>query len=151
MCRFTICLRLILLFCISSASLACASPKIVKTLLHLIDDEGRHMLSPSLLDRDAYQAHLRAHPEKVFGICFDIQLKLKSKETHKLKLAIRHSSGEDLQTFIREMDVVRKGKSQWNRIRIDGEDHSKIGEMIAWRISLLQDQVEIASQESFLW
>ena len=39
-----------------------ASAKIIKVLPHLLDRDGRHTLSPSLYERDAYQAILRAHP-----------------------------------------------------------------------------------------
>ena len=37
--------------------------KIAKVLPQLLDDQGRHTVSPSLYGRDAYQALLREHPE----------------------------------------------------------------------------------------
>src|SRR5439155_1231097 len=41
-----------------------AEAKIYKVLPTFIDKEGRHSLSPSLYERDAYQAQLRKHPEQ---------------------------------------------------------------------------------------
>ena len=44
-------------------------------LPHYLDKEGRHTLSPSLYERDAYQAILRQNPEKRGGMRFDVQWK----------------------------------------------------------------------------
>lgn len=128
-----------------------ASPKIVKAFQHLIDAAGRHTLSPSLLDRDAYQAHLRSHPEKVKALCFDIQVKLKNKEPHTLKLELRHGRGGNVESLIREISITKKGHSQWNRITIDEDDFASLGEIIAWKITLFKDDITLSSQESFLW
>ena len=38
--------------------------RVFKVLPHFLDTNGVHTLSPSLYERDAYQAHLRQHPEK---------------------------------------------------------------------------------------
>ncbi|RME89825.1 MAG: hypothetical protein D6766_14185, partial [Verrucomicrobia bacterium] len=49
----------------------CAGPsggRIAKVLPHWLDREGRHALAPSLFERDAYQHHLRTHPEERGGL-----------------------------------------------------------------------------------
>ena len=58
------------LCCLAMAASAAAelSGKVVKVLPHYLDLEGRHTLSPSLYERDAYQAVLRQHPERRSGI-----------------------------------------------------------------------------------
>ena len=50
-----------------------ANPKISKVLPHWLDKQGRHTLSPSLFERDAYQAQLRANPDQRSGIRFDVK------------------------------------------------------------------------------
>ena len=128
---------------------------ILKTLRHLLDSQGRHSLSPSLLDRDAYQAHLRRYPEKVFGIGFDIQWKHRDRDpiTGVLKLEIRHGDGYTIGEFTKSLDLglIKKRRSQWHRIAITGKDFAHMGEIFAWRVSLWEGETELAHQESFLW
>ena len=54
-------LLLLALFTVAAGS--GGSGRILKVLPHLLDGKGHHTLSPSLLERDAYQAELRLHPE----------------------------------------------------------------------------------------
>ena len=54
-----------------------ATGRVIKVLPHFLDLQGRAALSPSLYDRDAYQAVLRDHPEKRSGLRFDMQWKTK--------------------------------------------------------------------------
>src|SRR5258705_13546151 len=54
-----------------------ATGRIIKVLPHFLDLKGRHSLSPSLYDRDAYQARLRDHREERSGMRFDIEWKSK--------------------------------------------------------------------------
>src|SRR5438093_7818208 len=56
---------------------AAESGQVMKVLPHFLDTNGLHTLSPSLYERDAYQAYLRQHPEKRSGIRFDVQWKTK--------------------------------------------------------------------------
>src|SRR6186713_1316249 len=56
-----------------STSAAADSVKIKKVLWFYIDKEGRQSLSPSLFDRDAYQAVLRSDSTKRSGLRFDVQ------------------------------------------------------------------------------
>src|SRR5687767_7610829 len=50
-----------------------AAASLKKVLPHYVDNQGRHMLAPSLYERDAYQAHLRRNPELRAGLQFDVQ------------------------------------------------------------------------------
>ena len=80
------------------ASASAASGRIIKVLPHLLDLQGRHALSPSLYDRDAYQAYLREHPEKQSGIRFDVEWSAKAgpEEALKLLVEVRGISRGDL-------------------------------------------------------
>ena len=62
--------------------------KVLKVLPHFLDTNGLHTLSPSLYERDAYQAYLRQHPEKRSGIRFDVQWKTKPPIAGTLRLII---------------------------------------------------------------
>src|SRR5688500_19608427 len=55
-----------------------APAKIKKVLWFHLDKEGRQSLSPSLFDRDAYQAELRAAPAKRSGLRIDVQWEAQS-------------------------------------------------------------------------
>src|SRR5438046_8016404 len=65
-----------------------ATARIVKVLPHLLDEKGRHTLSPSLYGRDAYQFYLREHPEKCSGVRFDVEWKANEKYSGPVKLRI---------------------------------------------------------------
>src|SRR4051812_22255687 len=90
---------LALLFCIFSLCAAEAtSGRIIKVLPHFLDLQGRHTLSPSLFDRDAYQAVLRQHPEQRSAIRFDIEWKTKdsSASAVKMRVEVRGVARENL-------------------------------------------------------
>ena len=149
-------LILIALFCWSPlGSQAADGMRIVKTLKHLLDAEGRHTLSPSLLDRDAYQAQLRDQPESISGLRFDVQLKLSSKiaTALRLKVEIRHGSGTNIGNYSTESTLKQTGRRRlrWGQIVVSGDEYRKLGEVIAWRVSLWDGETEVSKQESFLW
>src|SRR6266576_74175 len=70
---------LFLFFCAASLGLsmraADSNLRISKVLPHLVDKKGRHSVSPSLFERDAYQGWLRHHPEEVSTLRYDFQWK----------------------------------------------------------------------------
>lgn len=137
----------------SESMQAASTSRIVKVLRHYLDREGRHALSPSLLDRDAYQAQLRDHPEQVSGLRFEIQLRLKSKEAahYRLRIEIRHGKGNQVETFRKEVEIQRKRRSQWVNVPVIDEDFAQLNEVIAWRVLLLDGESELGTVESFLW
>lgn len=128
---------------------------IKKTLRHLLDTQGRHTQSPSLLDRDAYQAHLREHPEEVTGLRYELQIKYSSRPLAPLtiRVEIRHGKAADIQTTTHETKFEPAGRrrSQWARLTIEGEDFQALGDIIAWQVTLWDGESKVASDESFLW
>ena len=73
---------------LQSSPATAATGRIIKVLPHLLDLQGHHALSPSLYDRDAYQARLRQHPDLVSGIRFDVQWKAKGPMSAPLSVIV---------------------------------------------------------------
>jgi hypothetical protein len=118
----------------------------------MLDLKGRHTLSPSLYERDAYQAFLRKNPDQCSGVRFDVQWKLNFSPTEPLKLRVelRGSKGPNL--------IVLEGAirpnhwyNRWNSLRLEGESYEKSGQIIAWQASLWAGGRLLAQQKSFLW
>src|SRR2546425_9231499 len=86
--RWHKCFLLLLALWCSVASAVAAPAKVIKVLPHYLDREGRHALSPSLYDRDAYQAVLRRNPEQRSAIRFDIQWRARAASSDNLKLRL---------------------------------------------------------------
>src|SRR5882672_1184959 len=88
---FHLVVPLFLLVATLSATGATASGKVVKVLPQFLDLEGRASLSPSLYDRDAYQAQLRKKPEQRSGMCFNILWRGRSatNDTATLRVELR--------------------------------------------------------------
>lgn len=130
------------------------SGSISKFLPHYLDHQGRHTLSPSLYERDAYQARLRSNPDLVSGIRFDFKWRASRVDRDKLRVRIEIRGSKTLpgQPFVVEGPIKRKGLfGRWSEMTVDSEQFDKVGKMIAWRVSLLEGDVEIAEQRSFLW
>ncbi len=128
---------------------------ILKVLPHLLDANGKHALSPSLLERDAYQAHLRSHPEEVSNLRFDVNWKLKDKfgDELELRVEVRLGSGNSIRTLkaktpLRPKKLRRRG---WTSVALKKEDYDPNANLIAWRITIWNGDQELASQKSFLW
>ena len=133
---------------------AASNPKIIKVLPHYLDQQGRHTLSPSLYERDAYQAQLRKHPEKISALRFDIQWYPGSiKSTNwKLRAEIlgRKSAPNEMKTIEK---AVAPGAwfENWSALPLSPEDYRALGEVNAWRITLWEGDTLRAEQKSFLW
>ncbi|HIG30955.1 MAG TPA: hypothetical protein EYQ50_25405 [Verrucomicrobiales bacterium] len=129
--------------------------RVMKVLPHLLDQQGKHLLSPSLYERDAYQAFLRSNPEEVSTTRFDIKWKSKRKKKTPLKLRIQLLGSEAYTSkpFVREISTSVKHRilANWSSIALSSREHEEIGKIIAWRVSLWADEKEIAHQQSFLW
>src|SRR5690242_15807247 len=89
---------LILALCLMSASAWAASGRVIKVLPQFLDLKGRHAVSPSLYDRDAYQAYLRVHTNDVSGVRFAVQWRTDGVfwESLKLRVEIRGVTHGDL-------------------------------------------------------
>ena len=79
----------LLLLGVFSTADAARPGRISKVLPHWLDLQGRHTLSPSLLERDAYQAKLRADRSLCSGIRFDVKWAKNTSSSVKLQLELR--------------------------------------------------------------
>jgi hypothetical protein len=148
-------LLLVLLGLTWTLSASAATGQVLKVLPHYLDLKGRHTLSPSLYDRDAYQAQLRKHPEQRSGIRFDVQWKAPTDPAKKLKLRVELRGmvkGDIPGRKVLEREVVATSRwSRWAELPLTGEDYKKFGEVTAWRVTLLDGDQVLSEQHSFLW
>jgi hypothetical protein len=143
-----------LLLWLCSAFYVHAGPaKILKVLPHYLDDEGRHSLSPSLFERDAYQAFLRGNPDKQSALRFDVNWKARrsGKQPLVLRLELRGSGGDPITPLVLERTVKPGWFSRWTSLRLKPEDYQAFGQLVAWRASLWAGKDLRAEQKSFLW
>ena len=133
-----------------------ATGRVLKVLPHFLDLQGRHTLSPSLYERDAYQVHLRDHPAEQSGIRYDVQWKVKGRPATALKLRLELrgvAKGGDLpEEFLLEQRVEPGGFfSRWSGLAVSGEDYKNFGQVTSWRVSLWEGDQLLGEQKSFLW
>lgn len=140
---------------LATAWSATAAPaKVIKVLPHFLDQKGRHALSPSLYDRDAYQAHLRQHPEERSGIRFDVNWKARSASFSVLKLRVELrgiAEGDLPRQKILETEVKPGTLGRWTALTLEGEEYKQFGEVTAWRVTLWDGDRLVGEQKSFLW
>ncbi len=131
-----------------------ATGRVIKVLPLLLDLQGHDALSPSLFDRDAYQAHLRLHTNEVSAIRFDVLWKASNAKGASLKLrAELVGVGPDSlprQTVL-ETNVTPRFLRRWTSLTFGGEDYKKFGSLVAWRVTLWNGDQKIGEQKSFLW
>lgn len=127
--------------------------EVIKVLPHLLDAQGRHTISPSLFDRDAYQAELRKSPEKVSGIRYDILWKAKRTGDQPLTLRVELvGTFEGKEPRRRTLETVLESPGKhWTRIAFTGEDYRNFGTIHAWRATLWAGETLLGEQKSFLW
>ena len=130
--------------------------RVKKVLPQLLDLQGRHTISPSLYNRDAYQAQLRRNPEQCSGMRFCVLWKAWVPKGTVLKLRIEaRGSAPGKLPFQKAIDQdFTMGSSKlarWTNVTIDGDDFKKLGELTAWRVTLWEGDQQVAEQKSFLW
>jgi len=146
-----------LLLAAASATATPPEPKgeVIKVLPHLLDLEGRHTLSPSLFDRDAYQAELRKSPAKVSGIRYDVLWKVKRVGDETLTLRVElvgtFEGQEPRQQTLEQVLEVRSSAKRWTGVAFVGEDYRNFGTIHAWRVTLWSGETLLGEQKSFLW
>jgi len=142
------------LFLATTLPAVAATGRVAKVLPHFLDLKGRHTLSPSLYDRDAYQAQLRQHPEQRSGIRYDVLWRAPKSAAGKLTLRaeLRGIAQGDLprQTTV-EQQVQPGARSRWTSLTLTGEDYKKFGQVTAWRVTLWDGEQLLGEQRSFLW
>ena len=133
---------------------ASTQSRVVKVLPQFLDLKGRSALSPSLYDRDAYQARLRTHPAERSGIRFHVQWR--AYLAHDTNLTIRVEMRSDArdkkpQNKTLETQIESRKKSGWTSVDFTGEEYKKFGEVTAWCVTLWKGDQRIGQQKSFLW
>jgi len=128
--------------------------RIIKMLPLFLDQKGHDAISPSLYDRDAYQAHLRQHTNEVSAIRFDFLWRVKHPDALKYKLRIELRgigvSGRPTQTTL-EQEVQPKFWRHWTSLTLEGADYRNFGTLVAWRATLWGGDQLLSEQKSFLW
>jgi hypothetical protein len=128
--------------------------RVLKALPQLLDERGRHTLSPSLYERDAYQFHLRKDPQLRNGVRLVVQWKAKKVDWTKLTLRaeMRCLLEDSLHNVTMEEPAIKNGHfSNWSEFRIEGADYAAFGQLVAWRVTLWEGANQIGHLESFLW
>jgi hypothetical protein len=157
--------RLILLFTFAGLSFighdlradSVSSPptgRIIKVLPLLMDTNGAVAPSPSLLDRDAYQARLMEHTNMISGIRFDVcwTARHARRVTLKVRVEMRGVGAGGMPTeAVLEGTVTPKLFHHWISLTLAGSDYKKLGTLAAWRATLWNGQQKIGEQKSFLW
>jgi hypothetical protein len=135
-----------------SSNVEAGSARIKKVLPQLIDSKGRNSLSPSLYERDAYQAVLRKHPEQCAGLSFNIQWTGSRSKNLVLRMEIRGGQGDTSHSEKLEMPVKKTGLfSNWSSLVLSGEAFKSFGNLVAWRATLWDGEKQVSEQKSFLW
>jgi hypothetical protein len=125
--------------------------KIIKVLPHFLDLKGRASISPSLFDRDAYQAELRASTTNRSGLRFDVQWKASYYPALVLRIEAKGAHGREPKLITLDQPVKHGNFSQWTSVRLTGEAYTNFGELISWRALLVNGTNVVAEQKSFLW
>ena len=142
------------LLLVTALSSTAATGRVVKVLPHFLDLKGRHALSPSLYERDAYQAQLRGHPEQRSGLRFDILSRVRTRNAVNLRLKVEMrgiAQGNLPSERTLEKELKSSGGSRWTAVNLSSEDYKALGEITAWRVTLWEGDQLIGEQKSFLW
>jgi hypothetical protein len=131
-----------------------AAGRVVKVLPFFLDLKGHAALSPSLYDRDAYQAYLRRHADQRSAIRFDVLWKVSSTGSAELKLRVElrgiGQNGMPHQATL-EQTVSPHFFRHWDSLTLGGENYKDFGELVAWRVTLWSGGQWLGEQKSFLW
>ena len=140
------------LWCALSAAEA-APARILKVLPHLLDQKGRHTLSPSLFERDAYQSQLRRNAEAVSALRFDVQWKRGDSKGRTLRMRIEtRGSKAGSKPLMVEREVKFKGLfTAWADLKVSREQYLALGGISAWRATLWDGDQMLDEVKSFLW
>jgi len=132
------------------------SGRVLKVLPLFLDLKGRTSVSPSLFERDAYQAQLRKQPALRSGLEFAVNWKASGPKDAPLTLRIELRGGQPGQLPTRatlEQAVTPKGGlfGTWTSIKLVGAEYRRVGEVNSWRATLWHGDTLIGEQKSFLW
>jgi hypothetical protein len=128
--------------------------RVIKVLPLFLDTNGVDAISPSLFDRDAYQAHLRNHPAEVSALRVDILWTAQpaTNEQVSLRAELRGVSTNALPTATTlETNLMLTTSRHWTSLKIGGTDYKNIGTLVAWRVTLWDGDTMLGEQKSYLW
>ncbi len=138
-----------------SGSARAAEGRVIKVLPVFLDTNGQFTVSPSLYDRDAYQALLRAHPKQRSGMQFAVQWKARRPVTTPLTLRVELRGVAEgslpKQTALEETVHKHGWFSTWTNVTLAGDAYRDFGEVTAWRVTLWDGSQMLGEQKSFLW
>ena len=147
-------LMLLLLVMLAPAADA-AGGRVYKVLPQYLDRKGRESLTPSLYDRDAYQAYLRIHPDQRKALRFAVQWNGEVAQTNQWKLQVEMrgvAEGKQPKQATVELPLpVHHGFSRWDSLVLSGDEYKSFGDVTAWRVTLWDGDQMIDEQKSFLW
>lgn len=127
------------------------SAKVMKVLPQFLDSKGRSSVSPSLFDRDAYQAELRAGKTNRSALRFNVQWKARGYDTLKLRIEAKGMMGKEPTSTTNEVQIKPGTFSQWTAVALAGDEYKSFGELMSWRALLFDGTNVVAEQKSFLW
>ena len=151
----TLCL-LLLAFGLCSAAQAAdeTTGRVFKVLPFFLDQDGQIAKSPSLFDRDAYQALLREHTNLVSGVRYDVLWSAKNAHQADLKVRVelRGVDTSNLPKFKTLEATVKPGFFRtWTELPLTGDDYKQFSGITAWHATLWAGDKMLAEQKSFLW
>jgi hypothetical protein len=127
---------------------------VIKVLPLFLDLNGHDAVSPSLFDRDAYQAYLRQHTNEVSAIRVDIFWRAANAKDAKLELRAElrgiGEGGMPRQSVL-EAEVTPAAYRSWTSLELEGDDWRNFGALVAWRVTLWNGDQLLGEQKSFLW
>jgi hypothetical protein len=147
-------IALLLLGSLSALASDAVSGRVVKVLPLLLDLSGHDAVTPSLFDRDAYQAWLRLNTNQISALRFDVWCKTANADKTKLKLRVElRGVGEN---NLPRVAVLEKAAAtgffhRWTSLTLDGADYKNLGALVAWRATLWSGDQMLSEQKSFLW
>ena len=132
-----------------------ATGRVIKVLPQFLDLKGYNSLTPSLYERDLYQARLRVHTNECSGMRFNVQWKAKGQAAAPLKLRIELrgvAHGDFPKQLVLETPVEPGGWfSHWTAVNLTGQEYKSFGEVTGWRTTLWEGSQLLGEQKSFLW
>jgi hypothetical protein len=128
--------------------------RVVKVLPLFLDQQGHDAISPSLFERDAYQAQLRKGTNAISGVRFDVLWGAQRAGSEKLKLRAELrgiGAGSLPRVAVLETNVMSGHFRRWTSLTLNGEAWKNFGSLAAWRVTLWNGDQMVGEQKSFLW
>lgn len=125
-----------------------------KVLTLFMDTNGVVAPSPSLFDRDAYQAYLLEHTNEISGVRMEVCWGARHARGTNLKVRVElkgiGTSGIPTEATL-EQTVTPGLFHHWTALTLNGPGYKNFGVLAAWRATLWNGAQLLGEQESFLW